>query len=359
MKKRIFKFIKKQWLLIWITAVAAAMLAFAVSAEYDFSDNHMKRVVVSTSDQGMMFSSNYLTEGGSGSYQPKYVTKDDEAEYYSVDVFIWNNSILNTAKFYPEDIVYDVEFKLTDPTGNTAITASQLGTRYVEIKTPASTIIIDSSDLSVRTVRDTLEAGGDESAENKYEIKFYGWDPEDDADMCLQMVARPVRSDGKYKDLRDLGGVIGIKEFTGDQTSGWDAYVSEIRDNHFNDSTNSNNNADGYNLILTGSGKATITIKWNTNHIEANKYFDLNHQVYDFTSAELELDSEPDADGWMTLTIHANTNLYRNRYNIQLYLKEGIKPDSTAFFAKESEKTGDAWVTYDIVTIDDTAASGD
>ena len=53
--------------------------------------------------------------------------------------------------------------------------------------------------------------------------------------------------------------------------------------------------------------------------------------------------------GWKKMTISADAG-ERNRYNIQLYLKQG-RPDNYDFFKQRSEALDNTWVTYEINNI--------
>ena len=63
MKKKIVRFFVKQWLFIWIAVTAVGMISFIGFAEYTASENsYMKRVVVSSSERGMMLSSKEIVD---------------------------------------------------------------------------------------------------------------------------------------------------------------------------------------------------------------------------------------------------------------------------------------------------------
>lgn len=341
----------KRWLLIWAAILVMGSAIIVSYAEYTFSSSSMKRVVVAMADQGMMFSSNYLSEGGSESYHPKYVQADSSAEYYQADVYLWNYSPKNPAKCYPTDIDYKVELKLTNPTGAEDY-SEDLGSRKIEIyKGNELVTSITAADLSngkyTKDFTDTLAAGeGDESAQNLYLVRFYGWDVLEDTSICLQMIAKPDRSEGAYKDLKDLGGIIGIRELSGSGSGGWEAYISEVRNSEYD-------NSDGYNLIVTGSGKAEIVIKWNVDKVQVNKYFNTNKDIFGMRDEEISfvIPDSQDENRIAQMKINADVSKYRSRYNFQIYLKNGEKnEDSAAFFAPEG--TEGAWVTYSITAIE-------
>ena len=360
MKKRIINFIKRRWLLVWIMVALIGTMCFVGYAEYQTENSYMKRVVVASSDQGMMFSSNYLVEGGYNTYQAKYDRKNDD-ESYDVNVFLWNYSLKNTSICYPDAIEYTVELRITDNKGN-AITDSSIFAdidtespensvyRSIAVKRQNGSEIVTynyKSDLSsVYTFNDTIAAGNGAAKQTQYILTFNNWDLIENKNICIQMIAKPNVT--KHKELRNIGAVIGMKEAVDEESNDWQASISEIQNNR--------TDVDGYNLVLSGSGKAKIEIKWDTSKIDINKYFRETDTIYSFYTGDINervIDPVDDETGWRKMTINADANSYRNRYNIQLYLCAGEKPASSVFFADEDSAGASTWITYKITKISD------
>ncbi len=349
MKDKFMIFIKKYWLPLWIVIAAVSSCALFVAAEYVASTNSMKRVVVSTSDQGKMFSSNILVENGNASYVSKYFSQHEEDDQthttapYDVDVYLWNYSLSNLSKWYPTDIDYKVTFALTNLSG-TPLTAETVGTRTVQVTKGGSTLgTLTGSTLSFTTSMQTLEHNSAHSAEDHYILKFSGdWDLDNDTEICVQMVADPYNGgdNTKYKDLTSLGAVIGLRKNSIAETSGWQAYLAEASDELSVDS------CDGYNLTVTGSGKAKITIKWDPSKLACNRNF-YNNTIYSFGTGEVEY-----TNGTAQIIINADTgsstNDYRNRYDLQFY-KEGSEPSDWSFFNDNGSAVGDSiWLSVKV-----------
>lgn len=349
MKDNIMMFIKKHWLPLWIAIAAITSCALFAAAEYAVSTNTMKRVVVSTSDQGKMFSSNLLVENGNTSYVSKYFSQHEEdeqthtAEPYDVDVYLWNYSLGNLSKWYPADIVYNVAFTLTDLSG-TPLSADDVGTKTVKIIKDGSDLgSLSGSQLSFTPSAQTLEYDPSQSAQDHYILRFSGdWDLDNDTEICVKMVADPYNGgdDTKYKDLTSLGAVIGLRKNSITETSGWQAYLAEASDGLPVES------CDAYNLIVTGSGKAKITIKWDPEKLACNRNF-YNNTIYSFGSGEID-----HTDGTAQIIINADTgsaaNDYRNRYDLQFYKKESEPSDWDFFKNDGSEPAGDVWLTVKV-----------
>ena len=115
MQKQLMRFLKKQWLIVWIAAAALTLTAILVSAEYLGENSTMNRVIVALSEQKMMFSSNILKENGENEYQPKYEAKLSAEQItngaaYDVSLLLWNYDRSNPSRWYSESINYDISF---------------------------------------------------------------------------------------------------------------------------------------------------------------------------------------------------------------------------------------------------------
>lgn len=354
MKKRLLSFIKLRWLLVLTVAALVGTMTMIGYAEYEFESNYMKRVVVASSDHGMMFSSNYLIEGGSKTYQSK--TESGSAPY-EVRVYLWNYSLKNTTQCYPGEIGYSVSFRVTDNRGNNITdTGVFVGSdpqdpdtpvyKTIEVKDNQGTTVhtfSSSDDLTTDFSISGETLGGDGNADQKmYTLVFNNWDLSTDKDVCVQMIATPSSD---LKDLRPIAAVIGLRETVPEEPNVWQAKISELEDER--------SNVDGYNLVLTGSGKADIVISWDTTKVDLNKYFGSGN-TYNLFTGEIEPapGGTPVISGdWQTVTIHADASAFRNRYNLQLYLSAGLRPADDTFFAEASSSdAASAWITYNITT---------
>ena len=326
MYKNIKSFIRKQWLLIWITVVTVLLTAMSVSAEYGLTTNMMNRVVRSVSSQGMMFSSNYLVENGDQTYIAKYVSKTNPFE---IDVYLWNYSMDNISKWYPEDIYYTFKAELVDSKGNT-LTLEESDTRSVILLDSVGNEIVTLSRTTTEYTSgvQTLTYDEAQSDENRFTIRYPSdWDL-NDIDFCVRITASPYRGDNsnKYKDLKDISAVLGLKESLSSGSRGWRGYISE------EESSKSISDCDAYNVVVTGSGKATITLTWDTRYLDFNEYFYNNSKsIYDFGSGEVGY-SVNASENTATITINADTGSSvtsnRNRYDIQLYKTGTAEPAS-------------------------------
>lgn len=355
MKKKIWTIIKKQWLLMLSAIMAVAMTSIIAFAEYKSATSNMHRVVVSKKAPGMMFSSNYLTVDGDGIFHPIYVQPKSDERYSSNYLYIWNYNTSDIGRRYQENINYKLEFVLTDQGGN-PIDASAVGTCNIRIVDPLNRQIeLNDTNLSNSFKDATQQILAKESTQNKYTISFSSnWDFEANENICVSIKATPTQRDsgGSYMDLVPISGVIGLRTSSSTQVNGWKASISEQPED--GQTTPAPSAYDAYNLVLTGSGSATITVKWDPTKIELNRFFTSPaDRVYTFASGEIDGPTQ-DASGWMVMTIHADTGNNaqenRNRYTIQMYKTGAEEPSDWRFFAnnKADDVQENAWIRVNI-----------
>ena len=343
MLKTIIDKASKQWLLVSIVIVALFLSGVAVYASYEQSNGYdrMKRVVAAIKDNGMMFSSNYLVENGSSTYVAKYVSDNEGAHSYTIDVYLWNYDISNPSKKYPETINYDLSATLVGQDG-TAYTSEQLAekldSKVINLLDGNGNVIdtFSSSKGSFTVSSQSLAYSAASVAEKKYTIEFpSNWDL-DDTDVCVQLVATPNNGGDstKYKDLKPISAVIGLRESVAVGSQGWTAYISEEK------AGKTIAECSGYNVVASGSGQATIKIIWNPNYVRINEYFYVDgKKIYTFGSGEVTYtasipagDSDSAYVGWSRIVIAADasssTTGYRNRYDMQLYRVGGFTPSA-------------------------------
>ena len=265
----------------------------------------------------------------------------------------------NLSKWYPDGIDYTVSFTMVDSNGDSAkVTAPEMGSRTVQLikvsedgaETPLETL--RASALSFTSSTQTLEYDAEKSSENHYILRFSSdWDLDDDTEICVQTVATPVNGGdtSKYSDLSSLGAIIGLRRTKSGESTGWQAYLAEESDNL------DVSKCDGYNLVVTGSGAAKITIKWNAEKLACNKNFH-DGTIYSFGSGEVTYTAPESGDTIATLVINADTGSSatnnRNRYDIQFY-KTGAEPSNWTFFKDVSNEAngapdGNVWLTVAI-----------
>ena len=149
------------------------------------------------------------------------------------------------------------------------------------------------------------------------------------------MIAEPYKGGDatKYTDLTKIGAVIGLRKNKSGETNGWRANLSE---------SGTTVNFDGYNLVVTGSGKAVIEIRWNSDKLVCNPYF-YNNTIYAFETNEVVKDQNSNK-----ITINADSSV-RNIYTIQFY-KNNVEPDNWNFFKTDGSSISEnVWLSVNVV----------
>lgn len=374
MKDRIIDLLKNQWFRVWAIFITLSLIPLTVTAEYKDQSNVMKRVVAASESQKMRFSSNKLVQ--SSNSNPAYVVEykdtsdlvmpsdENQPSYYVVHVFLWNYSLQNPTRYMDSDIEYDVSFYFADRQGARINDSNVIGaSRSVNVidksvNNNTNNFTLNSTHLNDTTVtftnRHTLTKNV--SSSNEFELRFIGWDLVADTDICVAMTATPTV--GSSAELKTLSGAIGLAQQSEAGTSGWRAYLNE----HPELTSVSNvSSYDGFNLVLTGSGIANITISWDSSKLDLNKnvYNTLNHAAFEqdgqsypavtgnvfgykgYTPSDtlnasdenIELTVGAGNGSWKTIVIHADNKKFRSRYNIQLYKQPNTAYRDWSFFA--------------------------
>ena len=335
----------------------------------------MKRVIVASEGKRTDFTSNYLVKGNEGVYSHKVLYRSETQDsHYGTDLVIRNYD--PDAEYpYEMDIEYDLLATLTDSSGTAITDFSQFfsGENSPVNKTvmimdvdgaALCTFTLTSKTLGAQTYTisdQVIEFIKGKPGELKYKLEFSNWSLEDDSDLCIKLVTRLHRGAGetRYSDLEDIGVILGLNKNQESVQNGWRASISE--------SEKAVTGAVCYNLVLTGSGKSDITIKWDTAKVSVNELFRGMESVFDlhdgevvFTDAPSKLDSQ-NTDTWATLVVHADANLdrsgeaqlgeYRNYYNIQVYStgEQLLTGDFFEVLENGAVRSGSSLITVTIV----------
>ena len=355
MKEKVIKILRRQWIVIWLVAAIILLTSLSASAIYVGSFNSMKRVVVSSSGMGKMFSSDWMEE--STLYRTRHFQDSltpaqiSEGATYDVPVHVYNYDRRNPGKFYGKEIKYTIKAEIVTATGEAITDPTVIGNRTINIQCGSETIALSANTRSGQSSQQTLASTS--AISNLYTVKFSGnWNLEADAGICVKVIAElDTSGTEKYKDLANLSGVISIGK-TGTTTStGWTGELKE---------TGTAGTYDAFNFTLSGTGAATITFEWDPSKVEVNKYFYLK-DIVAFDATEVEY-MEGTNDGWSRMVIHADSNkewgktdvtsgVYRSRYDFQIYKVGGNSPSSLDFInikVGETPSRTNYWATCQI-----------
>ena len=329
-RKTAIVFLKRYWLRLWIIFVLMAITGLIVYASYPGQQNKAKKVISTSSDAQMKFSSNYMETGIT---KPKTIALSSSDP--SVVVTVRNFSKNNPSIWYTSDINYTLDVELTNTSGisstdvnyDTTI-SSILGNNNVTVS------IGEGEDILTRTLNSSTKTGSfsgtlgyvrNSSSIDEYTVVF----PDVDTKICLRITATPTPS-ANYPDLSPISIILCVTDKDKLQSDGWEG--------SFNDSQNGKNPSDydAYNYVISGYGDSnTATFSWNSDKIEINKQYFTTKLGADMASGVST--TTKDGATWKTVTIHLNSEASKGRYDFQIFRKYDENAETQVSFATWNE----------------------
>ncbi|MGN0633982.1 MAG: hypothetical protein ACI4JW_08945 [Oscillospiraceae bacterium] len=294
--EKIKRVITRYYLVIWIAVVSAALIGVGTFAAYT-NINKVKRVVSTQGGEGTAFSSNYLSlvliETESYGMKRIAMNSADGSALKKVDVTVCNYIQNNPTMVNDNNITYDMTFTLVSTVSGDTIT-----------------------DLSALNLADhgefKIECGGEsgnfENGVCKFQNKTLTGKTKSVDTYTLTVPASfmdtvnikseaiPHEDSYGYTDRYKLCRVLVFSENT-ERNDGWTGSFLEKTSSDY----------DGFNYILTGQGKGTVTLTWDPSKLEINKLF-INKENFKLTESGNE----------NTLTIEVDSDI-SGRYDIQFY----------------------------------------
>lgn len=310
MKKDKTHSVKKLWITVWVIVVSAMILGIVSSAAY-INRNSVKRVVSTQGGGGTAFSSNYMLLSSDGNYSTKNIYFTENAETTPFDITVCNYVQNDPSKVNNKRINYTLTLKLLDY-DNADVTNSFDGL-MVKYGSSTSTFSGGVCTISGQTLAENTVSV------NKYTVTV----PKEFVDTVMIKAEAVPEEDSKGAVNNNTLGRYFSFSYLNNTTITWTgSFVETTADNY-----------DGFNYIIKGQGKGTVTLTWNTAMLEMNKLFLDNYT-----------DKVTTADGKATLTLEVGSNNI-NRYDIQFYKVEGgvydtmesVKNYVTFDFAKSQE----------------------
>ncbi|MGN0618797.1 MAG: hypothetical protein ACI4J7_07220 [Ruminiclostridium sp.] len=266
------------WAVFLIVVLSALLLGFASYAAYT-NLNSVKRVVSTQGLKGTPFSSNYLnlTASSESSYSVKNIVFPENAPTVTFSIDICNYVHNNPSKFNDNDINYTFTLTLVNADGVdlTGLTVTSGGNSY-------------SFTDGVCSITGQTLAGRKKSV-NTYVVTV----PAGFVDKVkIEAVAEPDSASYKNTGNFKLGRLFAFTNKSETATTWTGRFAESTTDNY-----------DGFNYILSGQGKGTITLSWQPDKLEINKIF---LDTYGITPS----------GGSFTMDVDSDT---KNRYDIQFY----------------------------------------
>lgn len=288
--------IAKRWLICWITVVLVLLAGLGVFAAYT-NLNSVKRVVSTQGGRGTAFSSNYLnlTAMSSDTYALKNISFTESGDTAAFEINVCNYVHNDPSKVNENDITYSMTLTLVDKEG-AAITGSYSGLTVSDGGGTAHSFSGGVCVVSGRTL-----TGGIKCVDT-YRITV----PREFIDTVnIRAVAEPDSVSYQYTDNSKLGRVFAFTEYNAAATT-WTGSFTETTAEGY----------DGFNYVIKGQGKGTVTLSWDKQELEISNIFLDNNSI-----------TVTEADGKKTFTLNVDSNT-RNRYEIQFYKTEsGVYTD--------------------------------
>lgn len=275
---------------IFIVAVIVALLAgIAVYAAYT-NLNSVKRVVSTQGSTGTAFSSNYLnlTARNTDSYALKNMSFSEKADSLTFEIDVCNYVRNDPSKVNENDITYTLKLDLL------SIDGSEIASGEYDSK-----ITIDSGAAfsNGKCSIDNQILAGNSRKVNKYILTV----PKDFIDKVnVRVIAEPEDSSYTATDNYKLGRIFTFSEYNAAANT-WTGYFIET----------TTDNYDGFNYVIRGQGKGTVTLSWDSSQLEISKVFLDNNSL-----------SPIEADGKKSVTMNVDSNT-KSRYDIQFYKTSG------------------------------------
>ena len=316
-KRKIISFMKKYGLRLWILVAFLSLSGMYTYAAYMNQQNKAKKVIVTSADSDMRFSSNYLEEGAT---KTKTVFMNADSTDFNVPVSIRNFGRNNPSLYYASNITYQLYVELTNTAGidpsagslyNTRI-ENLIGEKNIRITCGETSIVLNKNNKNYTFNNQVLTYDPLAAAQNTYAVYF----PDATTKICVRLVATPVPTNS-YPDLQSISAILAVSDQASVKANGWMGSFNDLQ------TGKTPEEYDGFNYCLEGYGNSrTAKFSWNSDKLEVNKMYFEDKLNADFSS----VDEEPRADGlWKTVTIELNSETSQGRYDFQLFKTTGFK----------------------------------
>lgn len=314
--KTILRKLAKYWTTIWLILAISAVIAVAVLGAYT-GVNSVKHVLSTQAPSGVLFSSNSLkaTTGNST------ISSSQRLSSQQYDITVCNYEQIKAAQPNPEDIIYNLTASLKIREGNIYKDLSELN----ETEKQQYTALLENRSYKIKMHQDD---GSGDSVENEYNlanetdykhtftgykltgnvlstdvfrIEFDQIELEDtEPDFYIFVQAEPVSPSG----IESVQNIYCAAQ-SASEASAWRGSLLET-DCYSTD-------YDFYNYIISGSGKGTVDVMWDSTMFEINPFFLDMENITDIMPITGGVH-----DGWSKITLEVDSTK-NNRYDIQLY----------------------------------------
>lgn len=286
MKTKLHKLI----IIVCAAVLSAVLVGFVSYAAYT-NLNSVKRVVSTQGGKGTAFSSNYLnliaiTSEDTNPYPLKNISFPPNSETISFEINVCNYVQNNPSRVNESDITYDFILELIKDNAETnleGLTVKDKSGATHNFTNGVCTISGQKLTGKTRSV-DTYTVTVPKSFIGKIQIKA---------------TAKPDSASYSATDNFKLGRIFTFSDYSAAATT-WTGSFSETTTEGF----------DGFNYVIKGQGKGTVTLTWNYKALEINKVFIENNGLTVTTNGDVNI---------IEMLVDSAV---QGRYNIQFYKTE-------------------------------------
>ncbi|MGN1480951.1 hypothetical protein [Porcipelethomonas sp.] len=313
--KTILHKIAKYWPLIWLILSISAVLALTVLGAYT-GVNSVKHVLSTQAPSGVLFSSNSL-KASTGNSTISSTQRLSSQEY---DITVCNYEQIKAAEPNSEDITYNLtaslQVRIDDSYKNLSDLDETKKEEYVKLLENRSYKIkmqqddgsgdSDGSEYNLvdeenyQHIFTGYKLTGNQLSTDVFRITFDASELEDtEPDFYIFIKAEPTSPSG-IESVQNLY----CAAQSASEASAWSGSLLE--------SDCETVDYDFYNYILSGNGKGTIEVMWDSTMFEVNPFF------LEMEQTNVETISGGTHAGWSKITLEVDSTK-ENRYDIQLY----------------------------------------
>lgn len=333
-KKKIIKFIKKQWITLWLIAVSLSLICVVTFAAYKDADNRIKRVFVASKEITSFFTSNYLVSG-----QNHNAVCFNENDAKSFGVYIRNYDP-SSSGVHEGPITYSLTAKLAHINCNDYDTTTDADKLDIWNENSMSISITDgthSITLSGSTITDSIssivlpdsdpQTGAQGGKRNTHEWTVTFNNVPLGSDYCVTLIATPDDGTGSIQST------LGISEYPVYKNDGWTCSIADDKNELIS-------SYDAFNYVLTGSGGTSVKFSYDSSKLEINPVF-CTYNSEAVLNNSYQGSKSGDHTNWKTVVITVGNN---TRYDIQMYKVNSNSPSTWADLAADG-----SWVEFESV----------
>ena len=317
--KKMIKFLKNSWIIIWLIIVVLILSTAATYAAY-MGTTHSKRVISLSERDAMLFSSRYLYSNNSEVQRIGFAENTADPAV-TIDICNYDR---NGMGVYGSDIYFRITARLVNYDGTditTDTTSDKYTLAYLDGNAESKTYCLNSISSSGNTLVGPLTNEGESGlfmlpGGTKTKLKFIlHCDPAtmSEPKYAVEVTAKIV---GKYDDLKPISGKIRAVSRSS-QNLEWDG---EFTDKLVNEDASI---FDAYNYVISGAGKGTITLTYDSSLLELDK-----NDLKVFSQLQGYTITESDDKTVITFPVDTTVENAVSRYALHFYQKNGKAIDS-------------------------------